>query len=213
VRPILPKAKENKNTNSSLEHDKPALVRPGAFVFCERDSGIVRFQVEATPAGTLPVEQAASLLAMHCLVRRQTPHDYTMLVVPLDAMVETVGHRAVQLLEAGRSIPTGITLTSRENEVLGWLLRNLSNKQIATQLNVAERTVKFHVSALLAKHKVSDRFTLIRRAMIGALPEGETTPGTVIELPRQPSQRQPKQAKSGRASAFDVGMLRGASTA
>lgn len=212
VRPILPKIKENKNTNPSLEHDTSAMVRPGAFVFCERDSGIMRFQVEATPDGTLPVEQAASLLAMHCMVRRQTPHDYTMLVVPLDAMVEPVGDRAVQLLEAGRAIPNGVTLTSRENEVLGWVLRNLSNKQIATQLNVAERTVKFHVSALLAKHKVSDRFTLIRRAMVGMLPEGEATLATLIELPRQP-ERQQKPAKSGRASAFSVGMLRGASTA
>ncbi len=214
MRVVLTKPKENKNVNSLPARDKSSWVRPGAFVFCERESGTVRFQVEASSAGTLPLEQAASLLAMHCLVRGQTPQDYTMLVVPQDALHEPVGHRAVELLEAGRAIPREVALTSRENEVLGWVLRSLSNKQIAARLNVAERTIKFHVSALLAKFKVSDRFGLIRRAMIGAQPEGGGEWGTVIELPAKLPDRSQKGTKSSAPSgSYGIGMLRSAGTA
>jgi len=53
------------------------------------------------------------------------------------------------------------TLSRREREVLDSLLRNLSNKEIASQLNISERTVKFHVSNLLAKHNVRRRADLI----------------------------------------------------
>lgn len=53
------------------------------------------------------------------------------------------------------------TLSRREREVLDSLLQNLSNKEIASQLNISERTVKFHVSNLLAKHGVRRRADLI----------------------------------------------------
>lgn len=53
------------------------------------------------------------------------------------------------------------TLSRREREVLDSLLRNLSNKEIASQLNISERTVKFHVSNLLSKHGVRRRADLI----------------------------------------------------
>jgi DNA-binding CsgD family transcriptional regulator len=117
------------------------------------------------------VEQAASLLAMHCLVRRQVPLDYTVLVVPRGRLLlDPVGRRAQELLEAGRAIGPEIRLTAREREVLDCVVRALSNKQIAVRLNVSERTVKFHVSALLSKFNVSDRFGLIREVMNGMLP-------------------------------------------
>lgn len=60
----------------------------------------------------------------------------------------------------GRNHTPG-TLSRREREVLESLLRNLSNKEIASQLNISERTVKFHVSNLLAKHGVRRRADLI----------------------------------------------------
>lgn len=61
---------------------------------------------------------------------------------------------------AARSKTPG-TLSRREREVLDPLLQNLSNKEIASQLNISERTVKFHVSNLLAKHGVRRRADLI----------------------------------------------------
>jgi DNA-binding NarL/FixJ family response regulator len=52
-------------------------------------------------------------------------------------------------------------LSRREQEVLDSLLENLANKEIASKLNIAERTVKFHVSNLLSKFGVRRRADLI----------------------------------------------------
>lgn len=58
--------------------------------------------------------------------------------------------------------PAGPTrLSRREKEVLEALLENLSNKEIASKLNMSERTAKFHVSNLLAKYGVRRRADLI----------------------------------------------------
>jgi len=146
---------------------KPDAVLPGAFVFCERASGAIRFSVAAAPEGSLPVEQAASLLAVHCLVRGQAPCDYTVLVVPVGSLLGPVGERAQQLLETGRAIGSEVRLSPREREVLECVLRNLSNKEIGARLNVSERTIKYHVSALLAKFKVRDRVSLMREVTSG----------------------------------------------
>jgi DNA-binding NarL/FixJ family response regulator len=52
-------------------------------------------------------------------------------------------------------------LSRREQEVLDALLENLANKEIASRLNISERTVKFHVSNLLSKFGVRRRADLI----------------------------------------------------
>lgn len=52
-------------------------------------------------------------------------------------------------------------LSRREQEVLSGLLENLANKEVADRLHISERTVKFHVSNLLAKFGVRRRADLI----------------------------------------------------
>lgn len=49
------------------------------------------------------------------------------------------------------------SLTARELEVLGLIVRGYGNKQIAFELRIAEYTVKNHVKSILAKLGVSDR--------------------------------------------------------
>jgi DNA-binding NarL/FixJ family response regulator len=52
-------------------------------------------------------------------------------------------------------------LSPRETQVYDALLENLSNKEIASRMGISERTVKFHVSSVLAKHRVQRRADLI----------------------------------------------------
>jgi DNA-binding NarL/FixJ family response regulator len=63
-------------------------------------------------------------------------------------------------------------ISPRESEVLAALLQNLSNKEIAARLNISERTVKFHVSNLLAKFAVARRSDLILRTRQARLGQG-----------------------------------------
>ncbi|MBT4137949.1 MAG: response regulator transcription factor [Candidatus Latescibacteria bacterium] len=55
------------------------------------------------------------------------------------------------------SNPDPDSLTPRENEVLHLLATGLLNKEIADQLTISERTVKFHVSAILSKLPAGNR--------------------------------------------------------
>ena len=63
-------------------------------------------------------------------------------------------------------------LSKREQEVLAGLLENLANKEVGDRLHISERTVKFHVSNLLAKFGVRRRADLIllcyQRRNVGA---------------------------------------------
>src|SRR5690348_15305311 len=111
---------------------------------------------------------------MHCLVRGQTPSDYAVLVQAENDILENLVEKADQLLEAGKSVHGQIRLTRREEEVLAGVSDSLSNKEIASNLNLSERTVKFHVSSLLAKFQVRGRMELVResaRHALGAVPQ------------------------------------------
>jgi DNA-binding NarL/FixJ family response regulator len=51
-------------------------------------------------------------------------------------------------------------VTDREREVIELVVRRLSNKEIAASLGIAESTVKFHLSRVFAKLKVTGRWDL-----------------------------------------------------
>jgi DNA-binding NarL/FixJ family response regulator len=50
-----------------------------------------------------------------------------------------------------------LTLTRREQQLAKLIGQDLSNKEIASQLNLSEQTVKNHVHHMLRKLGVSDR--------------------------------------------------------
>jgi len=110
---------------------------------------------------------------MHCMVRGQTPNDYVVMVKAENDLLEGLTEKAEKLLQAGHSVGSAVKLTRREEEVLGGVMKSLANKEIAATLNLSERTVKFHVSSLLAKFRVRGRMELVREASrntIGPMP-------------------------------------------
>ena len=56
-------------------------------------------------------------------------------------------------------------ITPRELEVLGLLARGLQNKEIANDLGITERTVKFHVGSILRKLDAGNRTEAVTSAV------------------------------------------------
>lgn len=82
-----------------------------------------------------------------------------------------LSHFVESILPSSRNrtlISSSVALSRREREVLQAVLDNLSNKEIAGQLNISERTAKFHVSNLLAKFRVQRRADLIVMSFTGS---------------------------------------------
>jgi two-component system, NarL family, response regulator LiaR len=62
-----------------------------------------------------------------------------------------------ELVDEEPEAESDANLTAREREVLALVARGLPNKLIARELGIAEKTVKAHMSSILAKLGVTDR--------------------------------------------------------
>ena len=79
-----------------------------------------------------------------------------------------IARKLMDELSTRPSKPAPDDLTERELEVLRLIARGRSNREIATELVLSEKTVKTHVSNILSKLHLSDR----TQAAIYALREG-----------------------------------------
>jgi DNA-binding CsgD family transcriptional regulator len=150
--------------NTSRRAEKGFLVHPKGFIFIDKRTGTQRFEVKADPDGSMPVDEAVSLLVVHCLMRNQMPNDFRVMVSAGENLLENLRPRARKLIRACPSIQIAFQLTSRQQDVLRGVQEGLSNKEIGKKLKVSERTVKFHISALLMKFDVAGRMGLMRKA-------------------------------------------------
>ena len=146
-------------------------VRPKRFVFYDKGTGTERFEVKAGPNGSLPVDQAAGLMAIHCFVRGKSPKDFGVMIAPEEDLVDGLLPMARSLVQACTENRTPVQLSGRQREVLRAVMQDGSNKEIAAKLNISVRTVKFHVSALFEKFNVQSRVALMRKAADLLLPE------------------------------------------
>src|SRR5260370_35141873 len=70
-----------------LTNSRSAFPRD-VFFFYEKNSGVAHFHGEAGPDGRFPLDRAAGLLAMRCMVRGQTTGYYVVLVMTEDEILE-----------------------------------------------------------------------------------------------------------------------------
>jgi DNA-binding NarL/FixJ family response regulator len=155
--------------------------RPDAYVFCDRKTGAPKFTIDADSDGNLSLDRAAGTLAVYCVAHYCMPRDL-VLVVRADATLnKDICARAAALLENAHVGVTSVALSLREREVLRAVTSNFGNKEIAFQLSISVRTVKFHVSALLRKFGVSTRAQLSDFATARMYDAGHVTPARVAQ--------------------------------
>ncbi len=88
-------------------------------------------------------------------------------------------HRLLTALESQRVSQThGVSFTIREQQVLNLLLDGNSNREIAQNLKIEERTVKSYVTKLMQKMGVKNRTALTMRAQ-----DRSTTMSSPVLLP------------------------------
>lgn len=92
---------------------------------------------------------------------------------PLHRAIDTAAAIGDSVSVAGH-LPAEARLTAREREIMQYLARGQSNKEIARQLDVAESTVKIHVQNIMKKLNLSSRVQIavyaVERGLSGTLP-------------------------------------------
>jgi DNA-binding NarL/FixJ family response regulator len=89
--------------------------------------------------------------------------------------VQLAPQAAAKLMREVAAPKSPETLTERETEVLRLLAHGKANKEIARELSIGERTVKSHISSILAKLNVQSRTQAALHAARIGLVDGNNT--------------------------------------
>jgi DNA-binding CsgD family transcriptional regulator len=148
------------SAKSDERQDRAPDHYPGSYIFCDRKTGAPKFTIDGDSNSDLALDRVAGSLAVYCVAHYCTPRDLVLVVRAKQTLNDDIGARAAALLESAHIGVTSVALSPREREVLRAVTNNFGNKEIAFQLSISVRTVKFHVSALLRKFAVSTRAQL-----------------------------------------------------
>jgi two-component system, NarL family, response regulator YdfI len=108
------------------------------------------------------ISGGASAEALRAGVRAVLPNDISPDQIVAGLQAASTGLLVLHPAQANEALPAGSntthapdelaeSLTPRELEVLQMLAAGLSNKEIASRLNISEHTAKFHVASILGK--------------------------------------------------------------
>ncbi len=146
------------------------LLRAEATHACGRDARALLAEAYGR-AGSLGCKRLRSEPYVQALCRAILPEEPDEPIEPpgaVDPGSPLPAHRSARK-ESARIAPAAF-LTPKEREVLELMARRLSNKQIATALDVGPTTVKWHLKNLFAKLHAAGREHAIQRAqMLGIL--------------------------------------------
>lgn len=148
------------DSKSGQPQDRAQDHRPDSYIFCDKKTGAPKFTIDADSGGNLALDRVAGTLAVYCVAHYCMPKDLVLVVRADKTLNDDICARAAALLEGANIGVTSVALSPREREVLRAVCSNFANKEIAFQLSISVRTVKFHVSALLRKFGVSTRAQL-----------------------------------------------------
>jgi DNA-binding NarL/FixJ family response regulator len=116
---------------------------PGAkivVVSCNDDPGVIRAALKAGAAGYILKTYKAN-----------------QVVAALRIIADGGTYVPSEILQADPADEKDLKLSSRQSEVLQLLLQGLSNRDIASQLHIAESTVKHHMGEIFETLRVSTR--------------------------------------------------------
>jgi DNA-binding NarL/FixJ family response regulator len=112
------------------------------------------FVVLTTYQGDEDIHRALEAGALAYLLKGMSDHELIEAIRSVHAGLRYIPKRIVEVL-AKR--PARSELSSREREILGLIVRGMSNRQIGDALGIAEATVKWHVNLILSRLNVADR--------------------------------------------------------
>ncbi len=128
--------------------------------------GILFLSGARSGAFTAEDQDVVEMLAAHAGVAISTAHRYAQTaesaaLAERERMARELQQVVTRALGSDATAPTGavdrIDLTARERDVLALLVDGLANKEIATRLDISEKTVKSHLTAVFRKLGVADR--------------------------------------------------------
>ena len=115
--------------------------------------------------------------ALGYLLKDTSPHDLLQAIRNISrgesSLHPTIARKLIsELHEPPTETQNGKELTGREVEVLSLVARGLSNQEIADRLVVSERTVRKHVSNILAKLHLANRTQATLYALRSGIADG-----------------------------------------
>ncbi|MGR2660987.1 MULTISPECIES: helix-turn-helix transcriptional regulator [Chromobacterium] len=102
------------------------------------------------------VSQRNNLGCIFSLSGSETIHD-SNLVAMLDCLTPHLHQAAVRVANLPPATPSSMPLSQREYDIFHWMSRGKTNWEIATILDISERTVKFHVANVIRKLNANNR--------------------------------------------------------
>jgi DNA-binding CsgD family transcriptional regulator len=79
------------------------------------------------------------------------------LVEMLNSLVHHLHHAMLRVANLAPLSPSAMLLSNREYDIFHWMSRGKTNWEIATILEISERTVKFHVANIIRKLSANNR--------------------------------------------------------
>lgn len=111
---------------------------------------------------------------LHTCSSRDLENAMTRILNNENYVCTTITTQVLRSLKESANQSQVISLTNREKEILGYLIKMHSNKSIAEQLNISELTVKTHRKNLMKKFGSKNLLSLVRYACRENLINGDS---------------------------------------